>query len=51
MAAVQATYDTLKALRDGTPPSEIRGKASGETMKSLTRDADYQRWMKDFLGG
>ena len=49
MAAVEATYATLKALRDGTPPDEIAGKASPETMKSVTRDADYQRWMSDFL--
>jgi carboxyvinyl-carboxyphosphonate phosphorylmutase len=50
-ASVQATYDTLKALRDGTPPGEITGKASGDTMKRLTRDADYRAWMKEFLGG
>ncbi len=50
-ASVQATYDTLKALRDGTPPGEIAGKASGETMKRLTRDADYRAWMDEFLGG
>ena len=50
-AAVQATYDTLKALRDGTPPGEITGKASAETMKRLTRDADYRAWMEEFLGG
>lgn len=49
MAAVQATYTTLKALRDGTPPSEIEGKASADMMKNLTRDADYRRWMADFL--
>lgn len=50
-AAVKATYDTLKALREGTPPAEIQGKASGEQMKTFTRDADYKRWMNDFLGG
>lgn len=49
MAAVQATYTTLKALRDGTPPAEIDGKASNERMKDVTRDADYQRWMAEFL--
>jgi carboxyvinyl-carboxyphosphonate phosphorylmutase len=48
-AAVQATYDTLKALRDGTVPEEITGTASGDTMKQLTRDADVKRMMKDFL--
>jgi carboxyvinyl-carboxyphosphonate phosphorylmutase len=49
MAVVQATYTTLKALRDGTPPSEIAGKASAGMMKDVTGDADYQRWMVDFL--
>lgn len=50
-AAVQATYTTLKALRDGTPPAEITGKASPDLMKTVMRDADYRRWMKEFLGG
>ena len=50
-AAVQATYATMKALRDGTPPAEITGKASGDFMKQVTRDADYRAWMDKFLGG
>lgn len=49
MAAVQATYATLKALREGTPPSKLQGVASPELMKQVTRDADYGRWTKDFL--
>ena len=49
MAAVQATYETLKALRDGTAPEDVTGTASGDTMKSLTRDSDVKRMMKDFL--
>jgi carboxyvinyl-carboxyphosphonate phosphorylmutase len=51
MAAVRAVYDTLKALRDGVPPKQIQGAASAELMKQVTRDADYARWTKDFLGG
>ena len=51
MAAVQATYDTLKALRDGTPPKELKSVATPETMKRLTRAADYRAWTEDFLGG
>jgi len=51
MAAIRATYETLKALREGTPPGELTGVASPELMKQVTRDADYRRWMKDFLGG
>ncbi len=51
MAAVKAVHDTLKALRDGTPPTEIENLPPKELMKRVTRDADYRRWMNDFLGG
>ena len=51
MAAVRAVHDTLKALRDGTPPAKIGGIASDELMKQVTRDASYKQWTKDFLGG
>jgi len=51
MAAVQAVYDTLKALRDGTPPKELQGVATPDTMKRLTRAPDYRAWTEDFLGG
>lgn len=50
MAAVQAVHDTLKALRDGTAPGDLKGVASGDLMKTVTRDADYDRWMRTFLG-
>jgi carboxyvinyl-carboxyphosphonate phosphorylmutase len=50
-AAVKAIHDTLKALRDGTPPSKLQGVADAELMKRVTRDADYTKWTKDFLGG
>jgi len=49
MAAVQAVHDTLKALREGVAPKDLTGIASAETMKRLTRDADYRRWMGEFL--
>ena len=48
-AAVKAIHDTLKALREGTPPGELKGVADAELMKRVTRDADYGRWTKDFL--
>ena len=48
-AAVRATYDTLKDLRDGITPEDITRTASGDTMKQLTRDADIKRMMKDYL--
>ncbi len=50
MAAVQAVHDTLKALRDGTPPGKLANIASSDLMKRVTRDADYARWTKEFLG-
>ena len=50
-AAVKAVYDTLKALRDGTQPAKLQGVASPDLMKKVTRDADYARWTKEFLGG
>ena len=50
-AAVKAVHDTLKALREGTPPGKLAGVASADLMKRVTRDADYTRWTRDFLGG
>ncbi len=50
-AAVQAVYNTLKALRDGTKPADLTGIASPELMQRVTRAADYRQWTKDFLGG
>jgi carboxyvinyl-carboxyphosphonate phosphorylmutase len=48
-AAVQAIHDTLKALREGTKPSELKGIASGELMGRVTRDAKYKAWTGEFL--
>jgi carboxyvinyl-carboxyphosphonate phosphorylmutase len=50
-AAVQAVYDTLKALREGTKPSDLKGVASAETMRRVTREGDYKTWTEKFLGG
>jgi len=51
MAAVQAVYDTMKALRDGTKPSDLKNVAPGELMKTLTRAADYDKATRDYLAG
>ena len=48
-AAVRAVHDTLRALREGTPPEKIDTAASDEVMKRLTRNDDYTRWMNDWL--
>ena len=50
-AAVKAVHDTLKALREGTPPSKLTGIADAELMKRVTRGGDYATWTKEFLGG
>jgi carboxyvinyl-carboxyphosphonate phosphorylmutase len=49
MAAVQAMHDTLKALRDGTPPAQLDGIADADLMKRLSRDDSYQAWQDEFL--
>ncbi len=51
MAAAQAVHDTLKALRDGVKPKDLTGVPSAAFMAKATRDADYQRWTNEFLGG
>ena len=49
-AAVKAVYDTLKALRDGVPPADLRDNlASDEMMAQFTRRASYQQWTTEFL--
>jgi carboxyvinyl-carboxyphosphonate phosphorylmutase len=50
-AAVKATYETLKALRDGVQPGKLQGVADAELMKRVTRETDYTGWTKEFLGG
>ena len=49
MAGVRAVYETMKALRTGTAPSHIPNVASTELVKQVSRDADYQNWIKEFL--
>jgi carboxyvinyl-carboxyphosphonate phosphorylmutase len=50
-AAVKAVYDTLKALRDGVAPADLRDSlATPQLIGQLTRRGDYDDWIKDFLG-
>ena len=51
MAAVQATYATLRALREGVPPAALPGLPPTATMQDVTRREDYERWTKEFLNG
>ena len=48
-AATQAVYDTLKALREGTPPKQLKGLASGELTARLTRDGAMKGRAAEFL--
>ena len=49
-AAVKGVYDTLKALRDGVAPEDLRDSiASDEMMAQFTRRASYNQWTTDFL--
>lgn len=51
MASVRATYDTLKALREGVPPAKLTGVPPAAFIDGLSREDDYARWTKEFLGG
>ena len=49
-AATQAVYETLKALRDGTPPKNLKGLASSDLTARLTLAADVKTRNAEFLG-
>jgi carboxyvinyl-carboxyphosphonate phosphorylmutase len=50
-AATRAVYETLKALREGTKPADVKGVASADLMRRVTRQDDYDTWTRDWLGG
>ena len=49
-AATQAIYETLKALRDGTAPKDLKGVASSELMGRVMREPAAKQRGADFLG-
>ncbi len=49
-AATQAVYATLKALRDGELPKNLKGLASSELTGRVTREADMKARAAEFLG-
>jgi oxaloacetate decarboxylase len=49
-AATQAVYETLKALRDGISPKQLKGLASGELTARVTREAEVKARSRDMLG-
>jgi len=49
-AAIKATYDTLKALRDGVSPADLKPQlATSEQMDQFMRKANYDKWTTSFL--
>ena len=53
MQQVRSTQGTLKHTIDNRMVSgqSLQGVADAELMKRVTRDADYTKWTKEFLGG
>src|SRR4051812_8618642 len=49
-AATQAVFETLKAVREGAAPKQLKGLASAELMKQVTREAVTSQRGTDFLG-
>ena len=49
-AATQAVYDTLKALRDGASPKQLKGLASSDLTSRVTREAETKARLAAFLG-
>jgi carboxyvinyl-carboxyphosphonate phosphorylmutase len=49
-AATQAVFDTLKAIREGTQPRDLKGVASSDLMDWVTRAAAVKARGADYLG-
>ena len=49
-AGTQAVYETLKALREGLPPKDLKRLASSELTNKVTREADVKVRLTEFLG-
>jgi len=50
-AGVQAVYDTMKAVRDGTAPKDLRNIAPAELLARLARATDYDAATRNYLKG
>ena len=49
-AATQAVYETLRALREGSPPSDLKGLASPALTARVMREAEMRARSSGFLG-
>jgi carboxyvinyl-carboxyphosphonate phosphorylmutase len=49
-AATKAVYDTLKDLKEGRSPTDLRdGQASAEVLEVAQKTGDYSRWQREYL--
>src|SRR5215471_9344515 len=49
-ASIKAVYDTLKYLRDGGAPADLRDRvASGDLLNIAMKQNDYKRWQQEYL--
>lgn len=49
-AAMQAVYETQRALRDGVAPKDLKGLPSADLTHRVTRDTAFKARIADFLG-
>lgn len=49
LAAMNAAYDTLKALRDGTKPKDLKGLPSKELVSKAIADETYAGQIRNYL--
>jgi carboxyvinyl-carboxyphosphonate phosphorylmutase len=49
-AAIEAIYRTAKAMREGTPPEELKDLASGALMRQAMRGEAYDEAISAYLG-
>jgi carboxyvinyl-carboxyphosphonate phosphorylmutase len=49
MAAMQATYEALKALREGAQPSDLNKRFDKNLINQWSKVDFYDQWMQEFL--
>jgi len=48
--AVNALYEAMKSVREGTYPSKLPGIAPSALLDTITASAEYAQWSRAFLG-
>jgi carboxyvinyl-carboxyphosphonate phosphorylmutase len=50
LVAVKSIYDTLRFLRDGGDPAELKGKqADDQLARQVIRTDEFEKWQKEYL--